>query len=306
MVQLRNELQMPSTDFFTENKNMTPEPLVSIILPVWNGEKYLAQAIEAILKQSYVDFELILVNDFSTDSTQEIIAHYVKIDSRIHCINNPTNLKLPESLNRGFKIAKGEWHTWTSDDNFMESNWLEDLLNFAIDSNSDFVYSDYNIVNEIGRTLRIAKVDEPNQLYEGNCVGASFLYKAEITKSVGQYDSRKFMYEDFDYWVRIYLAGWDMKKFDTRPNYFYRIHEKQLSKSRKLPFSFIDYRMNLIGKFNNIEFDRAMYAEVSIINIALRNGYFFWATKRIFRNFYNSPILISKLYLRKIVSKIRT
>lgn len=87
-------------------------PEISIVLPTYNGEKYLKQSIESILGQTYTDWELIVVNDCSTDSTQEIIDFYRKKDTRIRTIFNYTNQKLPESLNIGFREAKGEYFTW--------------------------------------------------------------------------------------------------------------------------------------------------------------------------------------------------
>ena len=80
-------------------------PEISIVLPTYNGEKYLKQSIESILGQTYTDWELIVVNDCSTDSTQEIIDFYRKKDTRIRTIFNYTNQKLPESLNIGFREA---------------------------------------------------------------------------------------------------------------------------------------------------------------------------------------------------------
>ena len=82
-------------------------PEISIVLPTYNGEKYLKQSIESILGQTYTDWELIVVNDCSTDSTQEIIDFYRKKDTRIRTIFNYTNQKLPESLKRKVNILHG-------------------------------------------------------------------------------------------------------------------------------------------------------------------------------------------------------
>lgn len=86
---------------------MPETPLVSIVLPVYNGEKYLASAIESILAQSYRNWELILVNDCSTDRSLEIMENYAGKDARIRVVQNAENLKLPRSLNAGFAEAKG-------------------------------------------------------------------------------------------------------------------------------------------------------------------------------------------------------
>ena len=90
--------------------------LISIVLPVYNGEQYIDKAVESIIGQTYKNWELILVNDCSTDHTLEILEEYAGKDVRIRIINNTHNLKLPASLNVGFENAKGRYLTWTSDD----------------------------------------------------------------------------------------------------------------------------------------------------------------------------------------------
>ena len=95
---------------------MTKNNKVSIILPTYNGKKYIRDSIESIINQTYTNWELIIVNDCSTDDTQKIIEEYQQKDKRIIVINNEKNLKLPASLNRGFEEASGEYYTWTSDD----------------------------------------------------------------------------------------------------------------------------------------------------------------------------------------------
>ena len=101
------------------------DKLVSIVLPTFNGEEFLAQSIESVLKQSYKNLELIIVNDCSTDSTPRIIEEFAKKDSRIKIIHNAINQKLPRSLNIGFNAASGEYWTWTSDDNYYLENAIE-------------------------------------------------------------------------------------------------------------------------------------------------------------------------------------
>ena len=101
---------------------------VSVVMPVYNGEKYLKQSIESVIQQSYKDWELIIVNDCSTDRSRDIMQSYVEVDSRIRIVDNSNNLKLPMSLNAGFREARGEYLTWTSDDNLYKVNALEELV----------------------------------------------------------------------------------------------------------------------------------------------------------------------------------
>ena len=91
--------------------------LVSIVLPVYNGERYLEDAIESVLGQTYTNLELIIVDDKSTDDSLNIANKYRILDKRVRIIANEENIKLPKSLNKGFEVAQGDYLTWTSDDN---------------------------------------------------------------------------------------------------------------------------------------------------------------------------------------------
>lgn len=86
---------------------MSENPKVTVLMPVYNGEKYLREAIESILNQTYKDFEFLIINDGSTDGTVEIIESYD--DSRIRLVHNEKNLKLVATLNKGLQLASGEF-----------------------------------------------------------------------------------------------------------------------------------------------------------------------------------------------------
>ena len=119
-----------------ENRIEIESPLISIILPVYNGEKYLSQSISSCLNQTYTNLELIIVNDCSNDTTLAIANSYAEIDSRVIIVNNKENKKLPASLNIGHQIAKGDYITWTSDDNIYELNAMEILLEVLFEKKS--------------------------------------------------------------------------------------------------------------------------------------------------------------------------
>ena len=129
-------------------------PLVSIVMPVWNGADYLEAAVFSVLQQTISDFELIIVDDASTDASFQIISRLEETDSRIKSISNPTNRKLPETLNIGFEIAKGDWFTWVSHDNLLEVDFLEILLSNAYDFRAEFIYSDYKVINKLNQRNR--------------------------------------------------------------------------------------------------------------------------------------------------------
>lgn len=181
-------------------------PKVSIVLPVYNGERFLGEAIESILHQTYTDWELIIVNDCSTDSSRSIMQEYADRDARIYIVDNPTNLKLPRSLNSGFGVARGEYYTWTSDDNLLKPIMLETLVN-ELEKNPEYgmVYSDHDDIDESGKHICDRILGEPEEMRKsGNVCGASFLYRRVVADLVGEYDASLFLAEDYDYWMRVY------------------------------------------------------------------------------------------------------
>lgn len=206
---------------------MIESELISIVLPVYNGEMYLSQSIESCLKQTYHNIELIIVNDCSTDATLNIINRYSEEDARIKIINNKENKKLPASLNIGHKIAKGNFITWTSDDNIMKINFLESLFNTLNKEDADLVYSDYDIIFNDGKLKRKHKAGPSEHLLFGNIIGASFLYKKEIFETLKGYDENLYLVEDYDFWLR---ASLKFKFFHSNENLFqYRLHENSLT-----------------------------------------------------------------------------
>lgn len=208
------------------------EKLVSIVLPVYNGEKYIAKSIESVLNQTYSNIELIIVNDCSTDSTLEIVDRYKEKDSRIHVINNIKNQKLPKSLNIGFSEAVGEYFSWTSDDNMYKENAIEKMVSYIEAHDVDFVNADYSDIDETDAFLMEHKTSsERNMLMLGNRVGACFLYTKHIADIVGEYDATLFLAEDYDYWIRIGRYG-KMGHIDDNL-YLYRTHSQSLTQTKQ-------------------------------------------------------------------------
>lgn len=201
--------------------------LISIILPVYNGENYLVSAIESILAQTYPNFELIIVNDCSTDRSLEISEKYQKKDSRIKVISNFTNKKLPISLNIGHQSAKGKYITWTSHDNLLKKNFLEELSSVMERENVDIVFSNYDIIRSDNSIKRIQVAGPAEYLLIGNYIGASFLYRKEVFEGLNGYDPELFLIEDYDFWVR---ALTQYRFFNLDKNlYSYRIHGESLT-----------------------------------------------------------------------------
>jgi len=201
--------------------SIASEPgLVSVVLPVYNGEAFVAEAVESVLAQSYASFELILVDDGSTDRTPEILAHYS--DRPKVRLLRQANGKLPAALNAGFAEARGEFFTWISDDNRMHPGMLAELVGF-LESHGDveMVYADEELIDERGapalnsdfcklyqspegsNVLRRPRDSGELNFIQNNFIGGCFLYRSWTARIVGDYSEQCFGFEDYDYWMRM-------------------------------------------------------------------------------------------------------
>jgi len=195
-------------------------------LPTHNGVRYLRQSVESCLSQTHRELELIVVDDGSTDGTPEMIASFD--DPRIVRVRNDPNLGLPASLNVGFTRARGDYLTWTSDDNWYELNALERMLDFLAERKAQFVRSDLTVHSEgTGEPDRRVELPDEVDFEKMNPVHSCFLYHRSVRDAVGDYDVEAVLAEDYDYWIRV------SKKFllhrMAEPLYHYRWHPGSLT-----------------------------------------------------------------------------
>lgn len=123
-----------------EQNNCKPE--VSIVIPVYNGESVIERCVNHILKQSFQSFEIIIVNDGSSDNTEFLCKKFVEIDSRIHLINKE-NEGVSKTRNRGIKEAKGEFVLFIDCDDYISDTYVEHMVSKMKDTNADIVISGY-------------------------------------------------------------------------------------------------------------------------------------------------------------------
>ncbi|MGL4464397.1 MAG: glycosyltransferase family 2 protein [Planctomycetia bacterium] len=203
-----------------------PAPRVSIVLPVYDGARYLAESIESCLCQTLADWELIVVDDGSTDDTGRIVRSFR--DPRIHSLRHAVNRRLPAALNTGFRQCRGEYLTWTSCDNRYAPHALEVLARrLDEDPAVDLIYSDFDLIDENGALLRRHHAGPTAALAETNVVGMCFLYRRSVYEAVGDYDDEAFLAEDYDYWLRA-AASFRLVHL-PRVLYEFRMHEGSLT-----------------------------------------------------------------------------
>lgn len=218
--------------------------LVSVVLPVYNGGELLRESIKSVIGQSYKNFELIIVNDGSTDESADIIEELARNDSRIRVVNQE-NKKLPTALSVGFREARGEFFTWTSADNIMLPDCLEVLAgNLNRKSDAAMVYGNMRLIDKNGHIKRgqfwyekplfsgnvcLPKNADCLNTYANNTIGAAFMYRRSAACILGDYSRFKTNLEDYDYWMRMNSLFKIEHTDEERPLYLYRIHEDSLT-----------------------------------------------------------------------------
>lgn len=250
------------------------EGLVSVVLPVFNGEKMVASSIESVLNQTYSKLELIIVNDGSTDNTGEIVEKYAKKDSRIKVINQE-NKKLPTALSVGFREARGEFFTWTSADNIMLPHcigvMIEDLKRKP---DISMVYGNMRLIDVRGRIKRghfwfekplfsgnvcFPKKTDCLNTFANNTIGAAFLYRRKAAYILGDYSKFRTNLEDYDYWMRINSLLKIDHTDDEKPLYLYRIHDESLTaRDRQLGITKNRYKLMVFDDFRRDFYNSAL------------------------------------------------
>lgn len=137
--------------------------LVSIIVPVYNAEKFIEETIQSVLNQTYMDWEMLLVNDCSTDNSKYIIEEYIKKDKRIRIIDNKKNYKAAISRNNGIREARGKYICFLDADDLWDKEKLNRQIKFMKEKQCAFSFTGYEFADEKG-IPNGKKVYVPNQI----------------------------------------------------------------------------------------------------------------------------------------------
>jgi len=203
-------------------------------MPVYNGEKYLAQAINSILQQTYSNFELLIINDGSTDNSLSIIKSFN--DSRIRLLNNPTNLGLVITRNKGISEARGKYIAMLDCDDVALPQRLALQVDF-LNQNPEYgvVGSQIMLVDDEGKISRIIKYKAKPQFISSILFFNNYLAQSSVLVRVNlikvlQYRLEYPMAEDYDLWVR--LARVTKIKIIQEPLVKYRLHANNITKQK--------------------------------------------------------------------------
>lgn len=208
---------------------------VSIIMSVYNGEKYLAEAIESILNQTFRDFEFIIINDNSTDNSLKIIRRYQQKDKRIKLVNNSQNIGLTKSLNIGLKIAKGKYIARMDADDISLPMRLQIQVSFLEENPQIFLVGTGAIkINELSQETGRFKPTISKKILKQKIKITNCIYHPTIMfRNTGDYlYNEKFKYaQDYDLYLRLIFNRMEILNMD---NYLlkYRSHKESISQDK--------------------------------------------------------------------------
>lgn len=221
------------------------QPLVSIIIPVYNGGNYLREAIDSALQQSYTNIEIIVINDGSTDNgeTEQICLGY-KDKIRYY---NKLNGGSSSALNFGISKMKGDWFSWLSHDDLYESDKLEEQINYinknlfnSQDLKKHIIYSNSSLINSEGKLIHIwpnMNIDHMNNyhillnsLNKIKFNGCSFLIPKKVFTEIGVFREDMRLLNDYEFWTRLLINGYKFN-YINKALVRGRIHSKQVSKT---------------------------------------------------------------------------
>jgi glycosyltransferase involved in cell wall biosynthesis len=212
--------------------------LISVVMPVYNAENYLREAIESILNQTYTNYEFIIINDGSTDKSLNIIKEYKSKDNRIILINNNQNQGIVSALNYGIKYVKGKYIARMDSDDISLPYRLEKEYNYIIKNDLDLCGSfAFAFRNKIKNNKLIKVPIEANDIKYSLLFSNVFLHPTIV---FNKYIFKDLKYEtevaqDYDLWCKIVLKKYRIGNI-PEPLLYYRFHKNQITfkKSKKV------------------------------------------------------------------------
>ena len=181
-------------------------PLVSVVMPVYNAERFLRQAIDSVLNQTYQNIELIAVDDCSKDNSLQILTEYQKNDSRVCVIKQERNLGVAHARNRGIQLAKGEFIALLDSDDVWEETKIDRQVSLLKKENADIAYCSLDFIDENGIQIKrpfvvSSKTDYKRMLVKCEFTCSTIMTKAELLKA--HLFRSDYYHEDFLLWMEL-------------------------------------------------------------------------------------------------------
>lgn len=209
--------------------------LVSIVMPAYNSEKYITEAINSVIAQTYEDWELIVLDDGSEDDTLQIINKCALKDPRIKAYSNKMNMGVAKTRNKGIDLAVGEWIAFLDSDDMWHPAKLEKQLKFANEKSAGFIFTGSSYINKKGEPFKKVFEVPPKSTYKGlrkqNVIScSSVLIKKKHFKEIKM--ERDDLHEDYIAWLKILKTG-IIAYGINEPLLIYRIYKGSKSSNKR-------------------------------------------------------------------------
>lgn len=243
---------------------------ISVVMAAFNAEKYLREAMDSILAQTYGDLELIVLDDKSTDGSLQILKEYAAADPRVVVLENEQNMGLTKSLNKGLAVAKGEYIARMDADDISVPDRFAKQVAF-LDS-----HPDYTFVSCIGRYIDEEGREEQLRLFpethEEICammpkvdavMHPGVMFRREDIARIGNYCEDFRVVQDYDLWFRGMAAGYKFYNIQE-PLVLFRRNDSYNTRKSKA-YRLVDYRVRKKGyKLNKIPLHKRVYLIVPL------------------------------------------
>jgi glycosyltransferase involved in cell wall biosynthesis len=207
-------------------------PLVSVVIAVCNGEKYIKRAVESVVSQTYLNMEIIIIDDSSGDNTPQIISELKKNDPRIIILTNETNLGFVKTLNKGIASSRGKYIARLDDDDiWSDCQKIEKQVSF-LEKNNDYVLTGGGVIVRKERNdeelIRYLFPETDEEIRKGLFVDnlfahSSVVFSKMIFEKAGGYNEKFGFFADRDLWLKMGLLG----KFYNFQEYFLIYSDKE-------------------------------------------------------------------------------
>ena len=186
------------------------EALLSIVMPAYNCEKYVVEAINSVIAQTYQNWELLVLDDGSKDNTLQVINEFGYKDPRIRCMQNEQNMGVSATRNRGIELASSDWIAFLDSDDMWESTKLEKQIEIVEKKAAEFVFTGSSYINEEGEPYKgMFEVPEEvnyKKLRKQNVIScSSVLVKKKYFEKIKM--EKDEIHEDYAVWLRILKLG---------------------------------------------------------------------------------------------------
>ena len=185
--------------------------IVSIIMPMYNSSFFVEQSIDSVIAQTYKNWELIIIDDYSTDNSREIVEKYIERDLRIKIICLEENLGVAEARNRGIEIANGQYLAFLDSDDIWHPEKLQKQIFFMKKNNIAFSYTQYRHFSQKdkyeGKNIDVKERVTYKELLKGNIIGClTVVIDREKIKNIMMRSER---HEDYILWLQILKSGYE-------------------------------------------------------------------------------------------------